>query len=159
MPIVRELSVLTRLRNEFRLGFDRHLRVCGTVLLLCAAGLYCVFLELVQGRCTRKKRAPGGSPKLLKTTAGREGFEPRYAESEGLDSESLTSTAVYGCAITIRVGTRVRAQRRHSPRVSGSRAPKLSSRIVRSAPCNSARAINRRLRSPCDNCHPVSPTI
>jgi hypothetical protein len=47
---------------------------------------------------------------------------------------------LYGCAIIISVGARFRTQSRERRRVSGSRAAKLSSRMINGARCSSARA-------------------
>jgi hypothetical protein len=76
-----------------------------------------------------------GRPVTLSTTKNTDVSEAAIAKN-------------YGCAMTIRVPARSSVVCRHRRSVAGSSAPKLSSRITRSARCNNARAINRRLRSP-----------
>src|SRR5437667_575904 len=64
----------------------------------------------------------------------------------------------YGWATTITVSASLNTHSRHCRRFSGSSAAKLSSSVIKSPPCSNARARKTRLRSPCDNCQPVSPT-
>ena len=57
-----------------------------------------------------------------------------------VESRPTVSRNIHGCATTNSVGALPRVQSRARPRVSGSRAAKLSSRMRRSPPCSSARA-------------------
>ena len=92
-----------------------------------------------------------------------------WAESEGNGEKARVFVSPWtelrrrmsdqGWAITNKAGARRKTQLRAVSRLSGSSAPKLSSKISNSLSWSNARAMKSRLFSPCESCQPLSPTI